>query len=217
MDSLVMALNRCVVVIGPGRTGTSAIAGLLHHLGIFMGERLQEPCPNFTPKGAFEDMEFKEITTSIVGPKWLEPSIPTNIYPESLKRICDFVAKRQNYALWGIKHPNLCLVGQWVLPCLPNPHVIFTHRSVEASCRSFSIAGQHDADLVKKSQPIFFEGQRKISEVYCGPRMDISFDDLVKNPYANALAISEFACPVRPSDSTIRSASLFVEPSLKHF
>ena len=50
----------CVIVIGCYRTGTSAVAGVLHHLGVSMGKSFDPPAKS-NPKGFFEDLDFKNL------------------------------------------------------------------------------------------------------------------------------------------------------------
>jgi hypothetical protein len=49
-----------VIVVGPGRCGTSCVAGVLHRLGIYMGHRLL-PADRTNPYGHWEDSDFVEV------------------------------------------------------------------------------------------------------------------------------------------------------------
>lgn len=55
--------SKVVFVIGMDRSGTSAMAGMLHYGGIHMGDELKE-ATQFNPKGFFEDEHGKLILNS---------------------------------------------------------------------------------------------------------------------------------------------------------
>ena len=50
----------CVIVLGCYRSGTSAVAGILHHLGVMMGKEFDKPAKS-NPTGYYEDLEFKRL------------------------------------------------------------------------------------------------------------------------------------------------------------
>ena len=52
--------TEAVIVLGVYGSGSSAVAGILHHLGVMMGEKLIPATPA-NPKGHFEDAEFRRM------------------------------------------------------------------------------------------------------------------------------------------------------------
>ena len=110
------------VVLGMHRSGTSAIAGLLHTNGISMGDDehfLPRPSPE-NPKGFFEDVRFREINDEVLAyhdyfvADW---GVPSDEAPYSyaapdaiLNRATDLVLKRHEEGpSWGWKDPRTCL------------------------------------------------------------------------------------------------------------
>ena len=58
-------MNNPILVLGVGRSGTSAVAQILHQLGIFMGEEFIEAnCTNIY--GHWEDKEFWKLTRNVI-------------------------------------------------------------------------------------------------------------------------------------------------------
>jgi len=53
-----------IIVVGPGRCGTSAVAGILHYLGVFMGEGFVLADEN-NPYGHWEDKEFHDLNDAL--------------------------------------------------------------------------------------------------------------------------------------------------------
>jgi len=53
------------MVVGMHRSGTSATAGLLHRLGIHMGQELMPATP-FNPKGYFEHLQVRDFNDRLL-------------------------------------------------------------------------------------------------------------------------------------------------------
>jgi hypothetical protein len=98
-----------VVVLGLHCGGTSAVAGVLHHLGVHMGDELLGPGPN-NPKGHFEDLEFVRMHDRLIG-DWRRPELTTSrfvweAYEALIEKRCS------THALWGVKDPRMVWVGE---------------------------------------------------------------------------------------------------------
>jgi glycosyltransferase involved in cell wall biosynthesis len=61
----VIVPRRNLLIAGAGRSGTSAIAGLFHGSGYYMGDNLYAPRPA-NPKGFFENEEINSLNESII-------------------------------------------------------------------------------------------------------------------------------------------------------
>jgi len=57
-------MNNCII-LGSGRSGTSMIAGVLHQVGYFLGDKLYKP-RDTNPKGFFEWKEINSINEQIL-------------------------------------------------------------------------------------------------------------------------------------------------------
>jgi len=133
-------MSRSVIVLGQHRSGTSAIAGILHHLGIPMGTpgniesatHLVDGWPAFDSNkyGQFEDNDFVKIFDKGHGawelPVWWAYSEETG---QATK---DLVKKREyDHELWGLKTPQLCYTLMYLLDYLKDPVVIATTRNYD--------------------------------------------------------------------------------------
>lgn len=95
----------CVIVLGFYRSGTSAVAGLLHHLGVFMGEKFDLPNDN-NKYGYWEDLEFKALHKQMLE----ELEVQTDVSVVTFDHYRALVEERQRRPLWGVKDPRLCVL-----------------------------------------------------------------------------------------------------------
>ena len=139
----------CVIVMGCYRTGTSAVAGILHHLGVNMGENFQEPNVQ-NPKGFFEDPEFVEANL-----KMYEGSCTgdnSNMI-EGKNLFYGLCIKRQKLSWssdddghWGFKDPKFCLTAKHV-ELHSDSKIIWIHRDIDETALSIiKSLGLHGAD-----------------------------------------------------------------------
>jgi hypothetical protein len=84
-----------IMVVGTGRSGTSAVAGVLHFLGVDMGGPFMR-APEDNPYGTFEDREFMALND-----RALHGQIQKNDWLENLSKI----EKKNAGHLWGRKDP----------------------------------------------------------------------------------------------------------------
>lgn len=109
-----------VVIAGMHRSGTSALAGMLHENGIVMGEPkdfLPKPRPE-NPKGFYENVRFRRVNDWLLklwnySVKSFNPVIPV-ITDSRDQRITFRMEKLINifsmqYPVWGWKDPRTCL------------------------------------------------------------------------------------------------------------
>ena len=133
------------IIMGMHRSGTSAIAGLLHTNGIVMGEERffrPEPSPE-NPKGYFEDVRFRDINDAVLAhnhyyvKNWKMPiGAPYwDATPELFNAATVLIKEMdEEYPSWGWKDPRTCLTWPfWFrviesLGLLEKTSVIVTHR-----------------------------------------------------------------------------------------
>jgi hypothetical protein len=117
--------KNCLIVLGMHRSGTSAIAGILHLLGITLGERLTPPDEEVNAKGYWEHADINVIHEKILahlGSGWFDAlplpdgwrqKIDVAPFQEELAELIrrDF----DHTALWAVKDPRLCrLLPLWL-------------------------------------------------------------------------------------------------------
>lgn len=161
----------CIIVLGCWRSGTSAVAGVLHHLGVMMGEKFNVPTP-MNPKGYFEDIEFKEVFNGLM-----------NYDPACEDLMMKLIRKRRtNFKLWGVKDPQLCyLLDQFTEHLWCDHKLISTVRDKEAIAKSMARVVFKTEENFQQYLPLV-EGellQKKIQlEKYKGEVLEVKFEEL---------------------------------------
>jgi len=118
--------SKCVIVLGPHRGGTSAVAGVLHRLGVNMGDRLL-PADKGNQQGYYEDEEFLNLHQRLLREdvdsfdEWIAP--PPEPWPVDLEAYEALIKRKAEQPLWGVKDPRLCYLLPTFLQFVPGEDV----------------------------------------------------------------------------------------------
>jgi hypothetical protein len=173
-----MIESSCIIVLGCFRSGTSAVAGTLHNLGVFMGDLFDSPNQN-NPKGFFEDLEFKKIHN------WMEDS--SNIDTLLTRSADDFykelIAQREHdHYIWGVKDPLLCkYLGKLTTFLKADHKLIVCRRPVEeiaaSMTKSIGLGMNSDPMMFKPLAQHYIDHMEKSLVGYGGPVLEIQKTD----------------------------------------
>jgi hypothetical protein len=169
-------MSKCIIVLGCYRTGSSAVAGILHHLGVMMGKRFDIPNQN-NPKGYFEDLDFKELH------KETDFDFDCYLY---------LIRKREKLPIWGVKDPRLCMYFSTLVSNLSCENsVISITRPEEDICRSLEKAiGRTEYKYLIR----YYCDLNKIHlSEYPGRILHLEFNDIMANREKAVKQIAEFA------------------------
>ena len=119
----VLGGSTALVVLGMHRSGTSALTGMLHRLGVALGEHLM-PATNDNPRGYWEHADIVKVherLMSALGWGWEDiRSLPTGFENSAAGEIAQAeltALLHRDFAgvpLWGLKDPRLCrLMPLW--------------------------------------------------------------------------------------------------------
>jgi hypothetical protein len=213
-----MANSTCIVVLGGHRCGTSAVAGVLHHLGVFMGSRFIG-ATQYNERGHWEDVAFVALHKRIVG-GWKRPCVDFEpVKPAYAKLIR---SREKQHELWGFKDPRAVYVFPFFLRMVrAEVKVVNVYRELEASANSMT----HRKNPKKGSslnvtykQALGIARQYRdahwLAMHYCwqGPSLAVQYEALVHDPADQVKRIAGFV-GVNWSQKAID----FVSPRLKHF
>lgn len=199
-----------IVVLGQGRTGTSAVAGVLHHLGVYMGEGLLFSTPD-NLRGSFEDARFVEIHDKMLG-NWRCPKLDAKPHLGHYRHL---VAQMESHDPWGLKDPRLCFTFPVLLSVLKDDiKVIFTERPLMAVVESLAamtlVPTRSMACDIADRYCVAAECARRMVAQY--PMMTINYDALIDDPLFHVTAMARFA------NLAVTQAALdFVDPRLRHW
>ena len=123
--STIISRNTAVVVLGMHRSGTSALAGLLHELGIEMGPSLMSGRADENEKGFWEHEKIVSIHDRLLahfGSGWSDPvPLPQDWFTRDFSRQCQDEICRVleedfgSQPLWALKDPRMCrLMPLWM-------------------------------------------------------------------------------------------------------
>ena len=107
--------SRCILVLGTGRSGTSAVGGILYKLGVWMGDGFVGR-DQTNPWGTFEDAELFYVT------RQMKSGI---VRPEAYKAL---IERRNQRPLWGWKDPGLVWTLEHAMPYFDDMRAVFVHR-----------------------------------------------------------------------------------------
>lgn len=221
---------KAILVLGTGRSGTSALAGCLQILGGFCGSNLRSGT-NENQKGYFEDKHITTLNKYLLqqaGIPWYDndftftaiKNIPTiKAYTECIK---DAIKHSYgNHSTIVIKDPRLCLL----LPCYQHAlaemgYEIFyvkSHRNDYEKAKSLN----HTSSILNEAESLAFIYKydeilnNSLSEV---PHyMVVDFNQLLNETEKTLSAVQQYFPFLDYSSSKISDIKNFLDPSLKHF
>ena len=205
-----------VIVTGPGRSGTSAVARVIHESGLSIGETFDDPSDD-NAAGFYEDVAMRDVNHRILGDVGLpamrrSPSWPWRSAVLAVaRRYADEQRALADAAAGGWKDPLFCKTLESWLPHLPRrPRIVVCLRSPEAFLHSVSrIYG-----LVDRAQ---IEGWwahdlRRLLDVIEDYELDatcLEYDVLVRRPEETVARLAAFLGHELDAG--------FVEPELRRF
>jgi len=209
------ASYRLAAVVGPYRSGTSCVAGILHSLGVSMGRSLMDS-NEANPKGYFEPRDLQKRITSAIDERRMELTNSSDQFIEWLKQWFDENRKSEN--IIGIKLPVLCLLMEEAEQAWGSDvRWIAVDRPIEQAARSLKQANwewlpgnvglQECEDILRQhrcARDEFLRGKEHLR---------IDYPGLVKDPDHNVRTIAAFL-ELSVETSVLEQAAGFVESSL---
>ncbi|MCH7838037.1 MAG: sulfotransferase [Chloroflexi bacterium] len=205
-----------IIVTGAGRSGTSAVARVLHESGVRMGNDFDAPS-EFNPEGYYEEtavwtLNQRLLTDLGMGDlrqpeRWPSRSAVLAAATHHEPAMRELVAN----AAAGWKDPRFAITLEAWLPCLPaRPKLVVCLRSPDAHAESVVRSyGLVDRAAAKR---LWAKNYRRLLEVIQDYRLEatcVEFDALVERPKQATAALSEFVGhSLRPD---------YVNPSLQRF
>lgn len=127
-----------LLITGFHRSGTSAVARVLHRAGLDLGDDLLGAEPS-NPHGHYEDVTVIAAHDAALAAHDLtwKDAAPCPLPSTTLRSdIAAFVSSRSHSALWGVKDPRMCLfLGEW-LAAIPHARVLVVARRPGAAIAS---------------------------------------------------------------------------------
>jgi len=176
------------IVLCVHRSGSSAITGVLHHLGINMGDEMLGPELS-NPKGHFEDLVFFSFGVDYLesrGGNWLEPpsidklDSPTSSEQQRFLRIV--TSKFENNEKWGWKDPRTILYIKNFYMFVPDPLWIWVDRPEHAIIGSLQKRNPNIPETIYKKMYDFYQDRYTEFNALLGGMLVIDYHRLLERP-----------------------------------
>ena len=174
-----------VVVLGPYSGGTSAVAGMLHYLGIKMGGPFYR-ADAATSRGTFEAARLGHLCRKIYSEPWLTENVPKEMQSKVLRVWAanrpDLMSKPDRPL--GAKHPLLCLMGHEISEAWNRPTIVSVERpydDVVASLVRRRWGWSIDA-IANCIHQLMLSRELYLAN-YSGPVLRVEFDQVLRKPH----------------------------------
>ncbi len=188
-----------IVVVGPGRCGTSAVAGILRKLGVFMGEQFV-PASASNPYGHHEDVEFHDLNIARI-----KGVIQAHTWRRAVGRLMD--ARERGSLPWGWKDPRTCHLLHEYLRIEPEARVIRCLRDIDDVAQSMAKAygwDLHRATITAETREWLLDKWLRRAVPY-PPQFTILWEDLFSDTERVVRQLAKF-CILTPSEEKIANA-----------
>jgi hypothetical protein len=176
-----------VIVSGVARSGTSLVAGALHHLGVFMGA---------AGPPVYEDVK-------------LSRDLEMEAFEKARNRISSY---NDEHAVWGWKRPSAVNYLDTVDQIFPNPFYIFVFKDLFSIANRNRIS--MNADLITNMQQVYHQLGGIIDFIRKAKplAMLVAYDKVLLEREMFIQTVCEFV-GLEPSEEQIQAAMDFIRPN----
>jgi O-antigen biosynthesis protein len=227
-----LAGSTAIIVLGMHRSGTSAIAGMLHHLGVALGSRLM-PASTENLRGYWEHVDIVTLHDAVLaalGRRWsdvraLPAGWETGAPAQEARRLLRRILTRDfaGLAVWGVKDPRMCRMLPLWLPLFQemnvSPRIIFSLRHPDEVAASLQ---KRDAISGGRARLLWLRHVLEAERASRGLRRAIvHYEDLIRHETAWAATANrithelEMNWPVSFSEAG-NLITEFLSPELRH-
>ncbi len=202
--------NKPIVVLGTGRSGTSAIAGILHHLGVHMGD-VFVAADTTNPYGHFEDIDFVQTHRNVI-----MQNMSSVQATQLLKSLWDkkISAAQQSNARWGFKDPMTTNLTHFYLNNGFEMDIIWAYRDFseveKSSFKAYRWTPEVTQDRLNIRMKIMedLEKNRRIA-------LKVDFNTLLQQP-AQIIAEIIRTFDLHPTESQVKAAIQHIKKPTTH-
>ncbi len=220
--------KECVFILGMHRSGTSAVAGSLYHLGFFLGDSLMAKSDD-NPYGYFEENKIVAWNNQILklaGFNWDDQNAFINVNDfidtEIVQVIKAYIIQStKEHEFVAFKDPRFCItLPIWLYCCTQakiQPKFIFVIRNPEDVAQSLH---QRDLFSFKKSYQLYLNHIFK-AEKNTRPydRVIFDFKDLLENPIGllkNSLQVLDIKTSIFRRRNIVQKVENFIDTKVVH-
>lgn len=219
-------------VIGMARSGTSAIARGLNALGIDLGDKLEKPNALWNPKGFFEDLDivfkinravlfaldYTWMSVNLVDTLCKDNENLTNIRKLAIQLLEERISNTNHWAFKDPRTAKILPFWQDVFKTLSlKDHYVIALRNPLSCAASYKRVSGVDIEVGLMLWLMHL--MPAIEGTHGKPRIMVSYDALLKNPYTELKRIQQFFNIENLStpQEIEQYAQTFLDKKLHHF
>jgi len=221
-------MARFIAVMGVGRCGSSAVAGMLHEGGVPMGQDLIGPHERFNARGHYEEHEWHWLNRLVAHQLADRPEIRNETiqrYPQFeqeppwtdadlFRRYREAVTRHSQSPVWGMK----CIMLGYIWPYVghlfgDDVRIISVVRDREAVIRSRMEHSQLEREQAEALIDALQEGISRTLQDTTWPILHLRYEDVIRSPTEAAQALSLF---VDAPGFDTAAAEQHIDPALNH-
>lgn len=214
--------NVFVAILGLHSSGSSCLAGVLYHLGLYLGAHLigyygDDP---ENDNCGFEDAELCHLCEAAVPTLTNEYLQLADERADQLERWinkCRHEALRRNTIAAG-KFPQLCRLGPELISiCGFRLRVIASERPIEQSIKSLyrRFPDSHQWTVEEHQRWLQAGKEWILSQLEEFQKLTVEYDRLLDSPESEVVRIAEFL-KLHPTESQLRNILRWVNPDKRH-
>ena len=179
-----------ILILGMHRSGTSALAGLLHSGGVHLGDVFMPPLPE-NPKGFFEDLQIQGVNKQIlasIGKSWKDIPTPQDLLkvPKPVLQLIPqiYALFRNRFTIWSWKDPRFCLTFPLWATVLPLSEIRVLYIVRHPASVAKSVLTRNNTPLVEGLNLWKAYNLRilQLLEHYRLPFVLLQYEDLIEDP-----------------------------------
>lgn len=199
-----------IVILGLHRSGSSCLAGVLHRLGVYMGENFS----GCEPDGGYEDGYFARLCERSMRFPSVQQNVSISQFAENAKGW--LLRHKGERKVVGIKYPHLCLFVR-SLELLEPLVVIHSSRSLEDSMLSLirRCGKRYSTTALENHQRLLWLMKNDYLEKH--EHYTVDYNELVESPHKVISNLGVYLITKGIDiNCEILSAVDYVDPSRRH-
>lgn len=178
-------MQTCFVILGSPRTGTNAVGGFIHRLGVPMGRRIEgdrfdfnEP-NEWNPSGFAQDAEIENLQQELWGDEF--PAGPQPLPESARTRLRAIIEHRSSQrGDWGVKTSRMAnMLADFRELCPDEIKLIYCTRDADAPAKSWKARSGYS---LKASRQIIDNSAAAIATALSGQKyLTVRYDDLASS------------------------------------
>lgn len=223
--------GRFIGIMGPGRCGSSAVAGVMQHAGVPMGKELIGPHPQWNAKGHYEDRHMHWLNRLVAYRLEYSDAIRREtlaIYPDlrdhagtmasELRTLYrQALAERERHPVWAMKCIMLGLIYPHIESLLPEDRrLIVVHRDREAIIRSRMRHSDLSRDEALNLTYQLAGAVMGVASTASCRVLHVQYEELCAQPRREVTRILDFVNESRYADLDYAAAIASIEPEMDH-